>query len=194
MMIYLIRHGESTSDIKQKYDGDYNDHLTQQGEQEAEIIAKKILDNKIEVIFSSPKIRATETSKLISDKLGCSISIIKDLSEQDIYGAFLELGKNQPEEEYRRLGEIMVNRNTVVEGAETYKHFKERVVNTFNKIASSNYHTIAIITHGGIIRCVFRDLLNLGEFKKIGNGAIIELEKSKLGFRLVNIDGAILES
>lgn len=31
MKIYLIRHGESTSDIKLRYDGDYDDHLTSKG-------------------------------------------------------------------------------------------------------------------------------------------------------------------
>lgn len=31
MKIYLIRHGESTSDVENRYGGTYNDHLTQKG-------------------------------------------------------------------------------------------------------------------------------------------------------------------
>ena len=193
MNIYLIRHGESTSDTKNKYDGDYDDHLTESGLQDAKTIAKKLNRSNIEVVFTSPKIRAHETSKIISDALGCKTSVMDDLAEQDIYGAYLELGKNQPEEEYRRLGEILVNRDNVVEGSETYKDFKERVIKCFFGITHQSFENIAIVTHGGPIRCIFRDILSLGEFKKIGNGAIIELKKDSYAFSVVNMDNAILK-
>ena len=116
-----------------------------------------------------------------------------DLAEQDIYGAYLELGKNQPEEEYRRLGEIFVNRDNVVEGSETYKHFKERVIKCFFNITNQPFENIAIVTHGGPIRCIFREILALGEFKKVGNGAIIELKKEGSILSVVNMDNAILK-
>lgn len=193
MKIYLIRHGESTSDIKQKYDGDYDDHLTDRGLQEAEEIAEKLIGSKIQIIFSSSKIRARETSKIIADKLNCQVRVEDDLNEQDIYGAYVKLGKNQPEEEYRKLGEILVNRENAVEGAETYKHFKDRIIRCFSKIISDKFETIAIVTHGGPIRSIFREILGLGEFKKIGNGAIIELEKRGSNLSVVKMDNANLE-
>ena len=193
MKIYIIRHGESTSDVKEKYDGDYDDHLTEKGLKEAEIITKKLLNSKIQIIFSSPKIRAIETSKIIKNILKCKMVAVEDISEQDIYGAYPELSKNQPEEEYRRLGEVIANRSVEIEGVETYLHFKNRVVRCFSKITNEDYQTVAIITHGGPIRCIFRDILYMGEFKKIGNGAIIELEKNNLDFTVIKIDGAILQ-
>lgn len=193
MNIYLIRHGESTSDIKNKYDGDYDDHLTESGLQDAKTIAKKLNGSNIEVVFTSPKIRARETSKIISDVLGCKISVMDDIAEQDIYGAYLELGKNQPEEEYRRLGEILVNRDNVVEGSETYKNFKERVIKCFFDITHQSFENIAIVTHGGPIRCIFREILALGEFEKIGNGAIIELKKEGSVLSVINMDNVILK-
>ena len=193
MKIYIIRHGESTSDVKEKYDGDYDDHLTKKGLKEAEIITKKLLNSKIQIIFSSPKIRAIETSKIIKNILKCKMVAVEDISEQDIYGAYPELSKNQPEEEYRRLGEVIANRNIEIEGVETYLHFKNRVVGCFSKISNEDYQTVAIITHGGPIRCIFRDILKMGEFKKIGNGAIVELEKNDLDFAVTKIDGAILQ-
>ncbi|KKQ56682.1 MAG: phosphoglycerate mutase [Parcubacteria group bacterium GW2011_GWA2_38_13] len=193
MKIYIIRHGESTSDIKEKYDGDYDDHLTDKGLKEAETIAKKLLDSKIQIIFSSSKIRAIETSEILKNALKCKIVITEDMNEQNIYGAYPELSKNQPEEEYRRLGEVMTNRDVEIEGVETYLHFKNRVVGCFSKISNEDYQTVAIITHGGPIRCIFRDILKMGEFKKIGNGAIVELEKNDLDFAVTKIDGAILQ-
>ncbi len=193
MNIYLIRHGESTSDTKNKYDGDYDDHLTENGLEDAKTIAKKLNEKNIEIVFTSPKIRSRETSKIISDALSCKTSVMDNLAEQDIYGAYLELGKNQPEEEYRRLGEILVNRDNVVEGSETYKDFKERVVKCFLDITHQSFENVAIVTHGGPIRCIFREILALGEFKKIGNGAIIELKQEGSVLSVVNMDNAILK-
>ncbi|MFH1286372.1 MAG: histidine phosphatase family protein [Candidatus Magasanikbacteria bacterium] len=192
MKIYIIRHGESTSDVKERYDGDYDDHLTDKGLKEAQIITEKLLDRKIQIIFSSSKIRAIETSEILKNVLKCKMVVTEDMNEQDIYGAYPELSKDQPEEEYRQLGEVMANRDIGIEGVETYLHFKNRVVECFSKITNEDYQTIAIITHGGPIRCIFRDILKMGEFIKIDNGAIIELEKNNLDFTVTNIDGAIL--
>ena len=193
MKIYLIRHGESTSDIKQKYDGDYDDHLTDRGLQEAENIAEKLIGSKIQMIFSSSKIRAQETSKTLGEKLNCQVTVVDDLNEQNIYDAYKNLGKNQPEEEYRKLGELLVNRKNAVKGAETYEHFKDRIIRCFSNITSDKFETIAIITHGGPIRSIFREILKLGEFKKIGNGAIIELEKKGSNISVSEMYNANLE-
>lgn len=192
MKIYIIRHGESTSDVKQKYDGDYDDHLTEKGIGEARMIAQDLKGKGIEIVFSSPKIRAQETSKVICDKLGCSYDIINNLAEQDIYGAFPELGKDQPEEEYRRLGEILANRGNVFEGAEAYADFKKRVIEAFSEVTEKGCRAVAIVTHGGPIRCFFREILKFGEFKNIGNGAIIEMEGKRLDLRVVGFTRAKL--
>lgn len=192
MTIYLVRHGESTSDVKEKYDGDYDDHLTNKGLKEAKKIAEKLLDKQIQIIFSSSKIRSLETSKILKKSLGCEMIVLNDLAEQDIYGAFPNLSKDEPEEEYRRLGEILGNQEIKMTGVETYSHFKNRVIECFSKITKKDYNTIVIITHGGPIRCILREILKLGELKKITNGAIIEIEKNNLGFQMKKMDGIIL--
>ncbi len=185
MKIYLIRHGESSSDVNQKYDGDYDDHLTAKGLAEAEGIAQKLLTSKIQIIFSSTKIRAIETAEILKNHLNCQLVIKTDLNEQDIYGAFPDLSKDQPEEEYRRLGEIMANQELEIKGVETYAHFKQRVTECFSEIIKEDYEAIAIITHGGPIRCIWRDVLKLGELKQIANGTIIEIEKNNLDFKVI---------
>jgi len=190
--IYLIRHGESVSDVKEKYDGDYDDCLIEKGLDEAKIIAEKLLNNNIQAIFSSSKIRALETSEILKKVLKCGIIIIKDLNERDIYGAYPNLSKDYPEEEYRRLGEIVSDQETEIEGVETFLHFKNRITESFLKITNNDYQTIAIITHGGPIRCILWEVLKLGEIKKIGNGTIIGLEKNNSEFKIIKKDGVTL--
>ncbi len=189
MKIYIVRHGESTSDVKQKYDGDYDDHLTESGLNDAKNVAKKLKNSNVDIIYSSSKIRAKETSVIIKESLNCQLIISDDFAEQDIYGAYIKLGKNQPEEEYRKLGELLAN-DVHIDGVESYSTFKKRIVAGFSKVIKEDLKTILIITHGGPIRCIFREILKLGELAKINNGAIIELDITKSDVHIIKMDGA----
>jgi broad specificity phosphatase PhoE len=73
MKIYLIRHGETTGDVEDRYGGDYDDHLTSKGKDQAKKLAEKIKDFGIERIFTSPRIRAKETSEILKGKLGVEV-------------------------------------------------------------------------------------------------------------------------
>jgi len=66
MKIYLIRHGETTGDIEERFGGDYDDHLTQKGKAQAQNLAEQLQNKGIEKIFVSPKIRARETAEEVS--------------------------------------------------------------------------------------------------------------------------------
>lgn len=193
MKIYLVRHGESTSDIKQRYDGDYDDHLTEKGKKEAAVVAQKMLNRNIAHIFSSSRIRAVETSEIIAHTLGLHITVMDDLKEQDIYTAFQQLSIHAPEEEYRRLGEIQITRENAPKGTEAYEDFKIRVINSFMSIARAQSDNIIIVTHGGPIRCVFREFIHSCELKKISNGAIVELEKIDQGYMLKSFDDGLMQ-
>ncbi len=190
MNIYLIRHGESESDIKQKYDGDYDDPLTPTGLQQAKEVAKNSLLQNIDAIYSSPKIRAQETAKIIQIEHNVPLHTLENLAEQDIYGAFLELGKDQPEEEYRKLGEVLVNKDTAYDGAETYQVFKDRILDVLKDLTSSPYNDIAVITHGGPIRCVFREIIKHTSIDSLGNGAIIKLSINEDNITVENLVNA----
>lgn len=182
MKIYLIRHGESESDVKECYDGEYDDHLTKKGIQDAHGVAERLLKSGVRIIFSSPKIRAMETAEILKRALKCEVVVKDDLKEQNIYGAYPELSREYPEEEYRRLGELLAKRDVSIDGVESYEGFRKRVVDCFSEIVETDYDAIALVTHGGPIRCILREA-GVGEYKKIGNGAIIELEK--IGDRFV---------
>lgn len=194
MKIYLVRHGESASDVQQKYNGDYDDHLTKKGREEAEEIARKLLEKGIQRVFSSSRIRAIETAEIVCSILKCGMEVTDNLNEQDIYGAYPGLSIDQPEEEYRRLGELIADRNIQIAGVETYQELKARVAEEFLNITHRPYRTIAVITHGGPIRSIIRDILKRGELTEMKNGSIIELERHDPELKLVSIEGAILQN
>lgn len=193
MKIFLIRHGETTSDVENKYGGDYDDHLTEKGIAQAKELAEKIANSGIEIIFSSPRIRAKETSEILKDNLNCKLEIISDLRERNAYGILTGMNKEEAKVRYPEHVDLLGDHRNTIEGAETYEHLLERVSAIFENIADSSFKTVAIVSHGGFIRCLFRDVLKFGELKEMSDCAFVELEKDVSELKIINMNGMSIE-
>src|SRR5512143_1526057 len=100
MIIYLIRHGQTTSDVEDRYGGDYDDHLTELGQKQASEVASKLENSGIEVIFASNRIRAQETAKILQKKLKTDIITDESLRERNLYGKLTGMIKSEAKEKY----------------------------------------------------------------------------------------------
>ncbi len=189
MIVFLVRHGESVSDTRKRYDGDYDDQLTDCGREQARVVASKLAERKVQVVFSSARVRAVKTAEIISAALHCDMATSSDLNEQDIYGAYPELSSQWPEEEYRRLGELGPCSPDAPPGIETYQELTKRVSRFVRMVQRSSLDTVAIVTHGGPIRSIMRDIWGLGEVEEMTNGAIIEVEVTKHRTNVRALDG-----
>lgn len=189
MKIFLIRHGESTSDVENRYGGDYDDHLTEKGKRQALELVDDLKAFGIQKIFSSPRLRVKETADILSEILNCELQINYDLRERNAYGILTGMVKEQAKSKYPEQVKMLIDYKSTIEGAETYEHLFERVRNVLQEITNTPYETIAIISHGGFMRCVFRDILNIGELKELGDCAFVELEKSDSNFEIIKMKG-----
>lgn len=192
MKIFLIRHGQTTSDVEDRYGGDYDDHLTPLGEKQAKELSTKIKDLGIEVIFSSPKVRAQETAQILNQKLNVSIETEVDLRERNFYGKLTAMKKAEAKERYPELVEMLKNSQNTIDGAEPWEEFVNRVVEAFKKISKLDYTKVAIVTHGGPIRRIFAGLLNID--REIGgieiqDCAVAEINADENSFELVRTEG-----
>jgi broad specificity phosphatase PhoE len=192
MKIFLLRHGETTSDIEDRYGGDYEDHLTERGIAQSNELAEKLSDKVIEVIFSSPRIRAKETAEILMANLGCGLEIVDDLRERNAYGILTGMVKGEAMEKYPEHVEAVKSYGNTIEGAESYEHLTERVKACFDALAAKPHQTIAILTHGGVIRCFLREVMRLPELGSLGDCAIIEIEGSQGDLKLINLNGATM--
>lgn len=160
MIIYLIRHGQTTGDIENRYGGDYYDELTDEGEIQAHKLADKIANSGIQVILCSSLIRAQQTAKLVNTKLHCEIKTIENLKERNQNGVLTGMIREEAKLKYPELAEQVKDYRNQIEGAESYEAFVARIKKTIIEISnSSNYSTIGIVTHSGPIRVVFREIL-----------------------------------
>lgn len=187
MKIFLCRHGQTTGDIEDRYGGDYEDHLTEEGKIQAQGLAEKLADKNIEVIFSSPRIRAVETAEMIKLKVGVDVKVLENLRERNHYGVLTGMVKAEAKDKYPEdVERVKDYRNNATNG-EGYEDFKARIEMAWKEILESGYQTVAVVSHGGPIRTIFREILKYGEIK-IADCAYVELsyEEGKLEIVVLN--------
>ncbi|MDD2786037.1 MAG: histidine phosphatase family protein [Patescibacteria group bacterium] len=192
MKLFLLRHGESTSDIEDRYGGDYDDHLTEKGLQQAREQADKLVGKGIEVIFSSPRIRATESAGVLKSVLDCELKVVDDLRERNAYGVLTGMVKSEAKQKHADKVELLKHYSYTIEGAESYEALCERVRNVMDKLTSTQHQIMAILTHGGFIRCFLREVMKMGAIKSLGDCAIIGLEKNEDGYKIISIENVQL--
>lgn len=151
--IIFVRHGESEKNVLGIESNDLEKYpLTEKGREMAKEIAKKLKDEKIDRIISSPVLRARETAEIISKKLDVKNETDEAITEYDFgqwngmsfekildnFQKWKEEGKSEFSE---KIGETGESRNEVV----------KRVKKFANKIIKENPgKTILVISHGGI--------------------------------------------
>lgn len=173
MKILLIRHGETTGDIEDRWGGSYDDHLTDRGRDQLKETAEKIAGEGIEIIFHSTLIRARESAEIIRDVIGCPILPFKGLEERH-YGVLTGLTKKEALEKYPEVVELQKNPLNTNPDGESFEDFNNRVVTAFTEIIKQPYDTIAILGHGGSLKRILSHL-NLPPPDSIADGGVIEV-------------------
>ena len=190
MKIYLIRHGQTTGDVEDRYGGSYDDELTDKGKIQASELANKIGNSGIQVLFCSPMIRAQQTAKIVKAKLGCEIKTIESLRERNKNGILSGMTKNEAKVKYPKLVEELRDFRNQIQGAESHADFVERIKKAFLEVTSVvNYSTIGIVTHGGPIWAVFRDILNDNGIIDVADCGYVVLNKEGQELTIEKLDG-----
>lgn len=196
MKIYMIRHCESEDDILNCYGGCADFELTEKGINTAQDYSNKLVDLGIEKIFTSPYKRAKNVAKIFSDKLNCELEIVNDLREMNTYGVMSGINKDLAKEifslllnseDYKSFGYY---KGKSFEGGEAVEYFDSRIKDAFDYLINQDYNTIALVTHGGVFRSVYKNLLNKNEkILEIDDVATIEIEYDNNTFNIISING-----
>lgn len=193
MKIYFIRHGETTGDIENLYGGNYDDHLTEKGREEAMVLGEKLKEKNIQAIFTSPLIRAQETVGILNQSHGASVKVDPKLKERNWYGELTGMNKDVAKEKFPELVALLSDRYNTLPGGESYDDFMRRISEAFREICTDEeYERIAVVSHGGAMRVLFRDILKQGEID-FGNCAFAELSWDGNMLSVVDTDGITMK-
>ena len=79
--LFFVRHGQSKSNLEQRFSGQHNPDLTELGHRQAEATARFLAHQGIEKIYSSDLARAYQTAEHTANLLGLEIIPTKALRE-----------------------------------------------------------------------------------------------------------------
>ncbi|MCM8782010.1 MAG: histidine phosphatase family protein [Candidatus Omnitrophica bacterium] len=186
MNLYIIRHGESTWNSKNRIQGNSNPPLSRLGMVQAKLLAKRFRKIKIDKIYSSPFLRSLQTAQIIAKVL--KLKVVKR-------GALKEVGLGEWEgkspDEIDRLYDNNYQRwlrygptKIKIPGAENIASFRKRVKRVFYDIIKENKdRDILVVTHGGVIAAFLAHLLD-ADFDKL----ILALHLPNTCVTLISID------
>jgi len=161
--ILLVRHGKSVAQEGDIHIGTTDYHLCEEGYRQAEKLANRLKDIKIDEIYSSPLIRAKETVQPISEILDKKIKTEEDLKE--IYmGKWENTPWTKLREKYPETVKKIEETEYYIdmEGQEETVDVAKRMVNVITKIAKDNSgKTIVIASHAVAIRTFLCAILNI---------------------------------
>jgi Fructose-2,6-bisphosphatase len=196
MKIFIIRHCESEDDILNCYGGCADFDLTEAGRKTAENHSNELVDLNIEKIFTSPYKRAKNVAKIFSDKINCELEIVNDLREINTYGVMAGTNKDLAKEifslllereEYKSFGYYT---GKSFEGGEDVTKFDSRVKGAIEYLANQDYETVALVTHGGVFRSIYKNILNKSEkILEIEDVGTIEVDYIDGEFSIVSMSG-----
>ena len=162
MRLITVRHGESTSNLSWVTAGWMDVELTREGLKQAEKVAERLKDEKIDAIYSSDLKRASKTAEEIAKYHDCEFILDKRLREQK-KGKYEGESGGKMWDDMRDSGEDILE--WTPEGGESMGSVKERVMNFLNEIEKKHKDkTVLVVSHGGALAVISRYFYNDVEF------------------------------
>ena len=161
--LYLIRHGLSEWNQLRKIQGQTNTNLTKHGIDQAKMLANMLIDENIDIIYTSDLNRAKDTAKTKEEKINKPL-IQSEFLREIKFGIWEGLTMFEIQDKYK--DEYLIwNKDPdklILEGAETLEVVKDRVLNWINPIILENKgKNIAIVSHGTTLKVLMLSLLEI---------------------------------
>ena len=189
--IVAVRHGETVWNAEMRMQGQLDTALSERGRWQARRAADSLAGEGIEAIFASDLERAFDTAQALATRLGLPVTTDPGLRERS-FGVFqgftyAEIDARWPVEAARWRHH---DPDFGADEGETLREFSARAVGACSRIAASQAgSSIAIVTHGGVLDCLYRAAagIALGAPRswELGNAAINRLLYTPRGFTLV---------
>lgn len=194
MKIILLRHGETDWNFQQKYQGHRDIPLNARGREQAQKVARTIIDENIEAVYSSDLSRARETAEIIAGYFELPVIIdprLREFSFGEWEGkTFNEVYHEYPVEYHDWYENTM---DFKVPGGESMRQLLERVWLALRDISRRHSGTVLVVAHGGVLRAVLYKVGGENREDLWGEllqpGSILELVIQNGAVELGRIDG-----
>jgi len=169
--LLLVRHGITESNSARKFVGYSDVELSTAGYRQVERLRERLVDDKIDAVYSSDLRRALVTAEVISSGHKVDIVTCPELREVN-YGNVEGLTFEEISRLYPEVAESLTNFSLRLKfpGGEDFEGFIERASKFLDKLKRHTpSQTMLIVSHGGPLRVLVCCLLgiDLGHWKQI---------------------------
>ena len=188
--VLLIRHGETEWNRDERWQGHADVPLSEAGHEQARRLAAHLggpdyRDGRdIRALYSSDLQRASQTAEVVAGALGVEARIDAAWREIDV-GRWAGWRRDEIREKFAEEWQRIADGEDLPRGGgETFGAFSLRIVGALDRIRERHAgETVAVVTHGGVIRAVLLHVLGLPwlrirEVSAVGNTAINDLSWS----------------
>lgn len=162
MLMFLVRHAESTWNPMKKIQGQRDPQLSKYGKKEAGLLAKRFKGLSFDAVYASPLRRAYQTAEIVVGKK-TKVVLEEGLNEISL-GDWEGKTLHSIRKEYGEMFDRWAVRPTRIRvpGGEDFKAFVKRVKHTLRSIESAHEGgNVLVVSHGGVISTYATLVLNL---------------------------------
>lgn len=150
--IYLVRHGQAAGQEPEA-------PLTSQGTKDSAALIDFFRDKKIDVIYSSPYVRAVETIRPFADSVGLKVNLDHRLKERVLSSLQLDDWVAKLEAAYHDL-------DLTYEGGESSREAMRRGVECIEEIGKRPESTFVVVSHGALLSLIIKHYDNAFGFEE----------------------------
>ena len=156
--LLLLRHGESTWNAEDRWQGWEDPPLSDAGRRQAEAAVAGLTGAGLEAVVCSDLARAHGTADILARALGLAVEVEPALRERDV-GAWAGLTPAQIERGWPgALSEWRTRRLANPPGGETDASLTARALDVVQRLAARPEGSLLVVTHAGVVRAVERHL------------------------------------
>lgn len=186
MRVILVRHGQTEWNKAGRFQGHSDIPLDEVGRGQVEATAAYLANEKLEAVYASDLSRAKDTALAIAAYHGLEPICDRRLRELNM-GIWEGLDFNAVYSQYRQEYDAWYgNRDYVIPNGEGVKDVEKRVLEFIWEIAPKHEGSIAIATHGGVVKAVLAYAL--------GPKYLWEQRVDHASITIVKVDGEQIEA
>lgn len=192
--LYLIRHGETEWNTVKRFQGWTDIELSEKGLKQAELLGKRFKNIHIDELYASPLKRAVKTAEGISKASGLEIKTSEYFKEIN-FGAWEGKTRSELSALYGSEFDDFIKhpQDLPFPGEGSFDNVTKRIKKGLDMVLDGKDDvSIAIVSHGGIIRLMIKYLLDIKEdlynSTWIDNTSIslVEIRKNSAMLRVLN--------
>lgn len=181
--LILIRHGESTWNRERRIQGQLDPPLSELGRAQAQRLARRFSGRKIEALYTSDLLRASQTAEPISGALGVTSTPAPELREIFL-GEWEGLNSEDIAARFPAAWDAWTREPSwdLVPGGEGAAAFENRVEAAVHRLLERHPSgDVVAVTHGGVIQIALHHVVGRsshGIFAfRISNGSVTVVER-----------------